>query len=141
MWANIPPVPLNALGADELKRRIEAARILRGLEQTELDGLFDADGLGKSASRMERGKLPLTRARLDGLIRHLRVPEGWFTEPDVDRLVYPEAGASPLPDRLSAIEDQLRAAQLETEARAMAILRLLDERLPPSEAAPSRRRA
>lgn len=131
MYLNMQRVALNTLGADELKRRIEAARILRGIEQTDLDALFDQDGLGKSASRMERGKLPLTRARLDGLVRHLRVPEDWFTVRDVDSLVFPDGAPESTPGRLSEIEQQLRVLRGENEARASEVRQQISEALRP----------
>ena len=76
------------LPAEEIKRRVEAARILRGLSQKQLAELVHADGLGKhDVGRLERGDLPLTRALRDALIRHLRVPDRWFSDPDVDVIV------------------------------------------------------
>lgn len=76
------------MDAQTVTQRIRAARTLRGLEQAGLDALFAADGLGKQeASRLERGELPLTAARRHALVRHLRVPEEWFTEDDVDQVV------------------------------------------------------
>lgn len=74
--------------ADEVKRRIEAARILRGISQLELARMFEEDGLGKTeAGRLERGDLPLTRVRRDALCRNLGVPERWFTADSVDEIV------------------------------------------------------
>lgn len=103
------------LAAEELKRRIEAARILRGIHQTELDRLFDEDGLGKKAGRLERGDLALSRALLDGLIRHLKVPERWFTDPDVDTIVgWGIAGATGKGD--------FTTEQLQTIQQAAALL-------------------
>lgn len=87
MWATTRRMGLSELNTNELKRRIEAARLLRNISQTQLDDLFSADGLGKSAGRLERGALTLNRALLDGLVRHLRVPEQWFTSPDIDPLL------------------------------------------------------
>jgi hypothetical protein len=76
------------LSKDELKRRIEAARTLRGTTQAELQRLFEADGLDKySAGRVERGELVMQRVHRDAFCRHLGVPERWFSEPDVDVLV------------------------------------------------------
>ena len=134
---------LTPLGRDELKRRIEAARILRGISQERLDALFHADGLGKSAGRLERGdkRLTLNRALLDGLVRHLRVPEAWFTSEDVDALVYRDGSPDTVPDRLSAIEEQLRLARAETATRAAEVLRRIDDRLPPSRQSQSQRPA
>lgn len=79
---------LGDLPATELKRRIEAARILRGITQVTLNEMFEADGLDKTeAGRLERGKLDLSRASLEALARNLRVPREWFTEADTDRIV------------------------------------------------------
>lgn len=133
---------LTSLSRAELKRRIEAARILRGISQEELDRRFAEDGLGKSAGRLERGdkRLTLNRALLDGFIRHLRVPESWFTAEDVDELVYP-SGAPDLDGLLSRIEASLHQARVEANARGMEVRQLLDERLPPIREVQSRRRA
>ena len=84
---------------------------------------------------MERGKLPLTRARLDGLVRHLRVPEAWFTSDDADSLVQPPA------DSLSRIEEELMAFRAETAARDAEAMQLLDDRLPPIAGIPQQRPA
>lgn len=76
------------LSQDELKHRIEAARILRDISQVELERLFHADGLGKGdAGRVERGELPMDKVRRDAFCRHLRVPERWFLAEDVDEIV------------------------------------------------------
>lgn len=76
------------LPADEIKRRIHAARVLRQLEQADLDRMFHEDGLGKGeAGRTERGDLPLTRVRREAFCRHLGVPERWFLADDVDEVV------------------------------------------------------
>lgn len=81
---------LTRLSSDELGRRIRAARILRNLEQRDLDDLFEQDGVGRSAGFLERGspRAPLNRARLDCLVRHLRVPEAWFVERDIDEIIW-----------------------------------------------------
>lgn len=91
---------LTALGREELGRRIRAARILRNLEQRDLDDLFEQDGVGRSAGFLERGapRAPLTRARLDSLVRHLHVPEAWFAVEDIDEVIW--AGDDPDRQRL-----------------------------------------
>lgn len=74
-----------ALSVEELKRRIDAARTIRGLRQVDLAELLEADGHGKhDVGRLERGDLPLTRALRRSLAEHLKVPERWFTDPDLD---------------------------------------------------------
>jgi transcriptional regulator with XRE-family HTH domain len=76
------------LSDEEVKRRIEAARILRGITQVELNRLLHEDGFGKGdAGRVERGELPLGKARRDALCRHLRVPDRWLISEDVDEIV------------------------------------------------------
>ena len=75
------------LGKTVLKQRVEAARTLRGISQTDLDLRFAQDGLGKAAGRIERGELVMQRAHRDAFCRHLGVPERWFSEPDVDIVV------------------------------------------------------
>lgn len=82
--------PQPMLEGKELKRRIEAARILRGMSQAKLEELFAADGLGKyDAGRIERGEMTMQRVHRDAFVRHLGVPDYWFSEPDVDRIVQP----------------------------------------------------
>src|SRR3954463_16295734 len=87
-----------------LKRRIHAARLLRDMEQVELDQLFHQDGLGKGeAGRTERGDLPMTRVRREAFARHLRVPEDWFLEEDADVLVFPR---DPHPEEEEILDGQ-----------------------------------
>lgn len=81
----IEPMPLTD---EELKRRVVAARVLRGLTQTELGELFEADGLGlHDPGRIERGNMTMQRAHREAFIRLLRVPAAWFIEEDVDVIV------------------------------------------------------
>ena len=136
------PVGLSALGRSELERRIRAARVLRGISQDELDRLFAADGLGKSAGRLERGdkRLTLNRALLDGLVRHLRVPEAWFTSESVDALIYPN-GETSLPELLEATAARLRLELAEAATDAAEALSRTGGTASPTRAAPSRRRA
>jgi transcriptional regulator with XRE-family HTH domain len=76
------------MNPDEIGRRIAAARLLRNVSQKEMDELGAADGLGRQElSRVERGTLPLTRVRIDTLVRNLGVPERWFIEDDTDIVV------------------------------------------------------
>jgi hypothetical protein len=107
-------VAIGELGAPELKRRIEAARLLRAISQETLDERFGEDGLGKKAAgRLERGDLELTRALLDGLVRHLRMPEAWFTAKNFDEVLY-SGGDGQLAVEMVAIRsglDRLLAAR------------------------------
>ena len=76
------------LSDDELRRRVVAARELRGLTQTELGDLFAEDGLGKhDPGRIERGTMVMQRAHREAFMHHLRVPRSWFTEGDTDVIV------------------------------------------------------
>jgi hypothetical protein len=89
-------------------RRIEAARVLRGMSRSEASKLFEAEGFGlHDIPRLERAdpKLTLTRPRRETLARLLEVPEHWFTAEDSDLFDMPD-------DRLSRIERAL------TELRA-----------------------
>lgn len=97
------------LSPDEIKRRLDAARTLRGLKQTELAELVQADGLGKhDVGRLERGAIPLTRALRDALCRHLRVPAGWFTDEDIDFGAVTRDEMD-LDERVARMEDRLSA--------------------------------
>lgn len=109
----------------EIGHRIKAARELRGVSQEELAQQFDDDGLGSSdVGRLERGLLALTRARRDALVRHLRVPERWFTSENVDEIVgYEEVDAIGLRRELEAIRHDLevlleRRANVEQRLQA-----------------------
>lgn len=106
------------LSDDEAKRRIEAARILRGLTQDELDKLGAADGLGKQElSRTERGELDLTRVRKEVFARLLKLPVEWFEDESIDPLIrWPAQG---LPDAQIRRAAELMAPQLLEVARAL----------------------
>ena len=115
------------LEAEELKRRIEAARTLRGLKQTELAALLAEDGLGKSdLGRIERGDMTMQRIHRDAIARHLGVPDEWLTEPDVDTIVRPAS-----PTQLDRLEAMLAAvvAHLGIELPASSSLVETDEML------------
>jgi transcriptional regulator with XRE-family HTH domain len=69
---------------------MRAARELRNVTQSALADLVVEDGLDRhELGKLERGdeKFPLVRTRLDALVRHLRVPERWFTSVDTDLIV------------------------------------------------------
>jgi transcriptional regulator with XRE-family HTH domain len=106
------------LSEDEAKRRIAAARILRGLTQEELDTLGAVDGLGRQElSRTERGELPVTRVRREVLARLLNLPVEWFLQDSIDDLVrWPTEGLPPDQIRRAA---ELLAPQLLEAARAL----------------------
>jgi transcriptional regulator with XRE-family HTH domain len=106
------------LSDDEAKRRIEAARILRGLTQDELDKRGSSDGLGKQElSRTERGELDLTRVRRDVLARLLELPIEWFEEESIDSLIrWPAEGLAPSQVKRAA---ELLAPQILEAARAL----------------------
>lgn len=73
------------LDKDELKRRIDAFRTLRGLTQVDLAELFASKGHGsQELGRLERGALPLTEIRRRSLAEILEVPERWFVEGRID---------------------------------------------------------
>jgi hypothetical protein len=99
------------LGPEELARRIRAARELRGIEQTELGLLLAKDGLGKhDAGRIERGVMTMQTVHRISMSRHLRVPEEWFTEPDVDIIVGLRPSGLPTEADAALLEQVLRAA-------------------------------
>lgn len=91
---------------EELRRRIEAARILRGISQDDMDVMGHADGLRKQElSRTERGDLPLTRIRRDVLARVLRVPERWLLAETVDEIVAAPPTEADIARRLDALTE------------------------------------
>lgn len=73
---------------EEIQRRIKAVRILRGMSQNDLGALLATDGLGKhDVGRIERGALSMQRAHRESICRHLRIPEAWLTDPNLDALL------------------------------------------------------
>jgi transcriptional regulator with XRE-family HTH domain len=112
---------LTVLDTAELKRRMEAARILRGFDQVDLGRLLHEEGFGKlDAGRLERGAIPLTRAHRRALAMILEVPESWFTD---DHVVIPEPGDPAIADKL----DQLLAERETLLAEIDKQNHLLDE--------------
>lgn len=91
------------LSTDELQRRLDAARTLRDLKQTELAALMHDDGIPKyDLGKIERGEKALRRMHIDSITRHLRIPEYWLTDPDVDVVVglrSPRRGITPAETR------------------------------------------
>lgn len=70
---------------DEIKRRLDSARQLRGVSQTDLAPFFVEIGLGKGdVGRIERGDLEIRRVHVDALTRYLRIPEWWLTAESAD---------------------------------------------------------
>lgn len=115
------------IDADEISRRIKAARELRGINQVDLGAMFDAEGLNSSdPGRLERGDIEMRAAHRYALMRCLRVPERWFTEPDVDAIVGWE-DAETVSDAVSQLENQVRLMRAEIAAVAAAALRRTEE--------------
>lgn len=76
------------LPQDELRRRLIAARTLRKLDQKALNAACADLGLGvQEAGRVERGTLPFQPKHHLIFCRVLRLPDRWFTEPNVDAIV------------------------------------------------------
>jgi transcriptional regulator with XRE-family HTH domain len=140
MRAVLPP--------DELKRRIDAFRTLKGLRQVDLAELLVADGFGKQdVGRLERGDVPLTRARRRSLAEHLGVPERWLVDEELDLSEYHgEEDTGDLEARLAGIQraimdrsrhdlqvDRLLEQQNELLARQAEILSRIEALLSPAE--------
>lgn len=132
---------LNDLDRTQISLRIKAARELRGLTQTDLGDLFDAQRLNKSdPGRLERKdpNVPFLRSHLDALCRMLRVPEEWFTAESVDDIVgYRGIPQSVLAQQaaelaeINKITDEMRETvqqlALDSETRDLEVHRRLDE--------------
>lgn len=96
------------LSGEPLRRRIVAARTLRGIDQEELGRLFEADGLGKlDPGRIERGTLTMQRVHLDAFVRHLGVPETWFVEMSTDLIVGLDLDPESIRDVLDQVDGKL----------------------------------
>lgn len=96
---------------EELKRRLDAARTLRGLTQNQLAALLAEDGLGKhDLGRIERGSLVMQRVHREAIARRLRIPEWWLTVEDIDVVV----GLQP-PPRLTPEEARDLLGRLLTD--------------------------
>lgn len=124
-----------ALPADEVARRIKAARRLRGLSQVELGKRVHGDGLGESdVGRIERmdPKLPFSKALRLSICEHLRVPERWLLAEDVDEIVGYGGGADSVAAQvgqvLRLVEDLVakRASLTGENAETDTIEQLLD---------------
>lgn len=123
------------LNKNELKRRLDAARTLRGMTQAELAARLHEDGFGKQdLGRIERGDMPLQRMRRVIIAGHLGVPEAWFTDPDLDKLVGREPDSGEIRSLLDAISDRLAALELRLTASGLAAAARQDEE-PPEDGA------
>lgn len=99
-----------SLNHDELARRIEAARVLRGLSQADVNERFEKLGAGKqTAGRVERGNKPFEEMHEMLFARVLNVPVRWFTEPDVDVIIGLKPPAVLTPGELAEILARLQA--------------------------------
>lgn len=77
-----------ALDPSVLRRRLVAARHLRGWDQVALNAAGHEWGLGKGESaRVERGTVAWRAKHTRAFVEILVVPERWFTEPDDDVLL------------------------------------------------------
>lgn len=104
----------------EAKRRLTAARILRDMTQEEMSRRGHEMGLDKQElGRAERGTIPFTEARQMVACKVLDAPATWFTEPDVDRLLWPPATAEGglSRERLAMLDQAL--PQLAEDVRAL----------------------
>lgn len=120
-----------ALAPEELERRIKAARELRGLDQDDLGRLFKADGLGlHDPGRIERAngkdRLDMQRVHLQAFMRHLRMPEWWFTASEIRLTEEPPADLS---QRLDEIGEQIDVIRFAVDVSAAA----QDSGQPPDE--------
>lgn len=113
--------PVKRLPQPVIKKRIDAARTLRGWRQVDLQEHLHAYGLGKvEAGRLERGDITITQAHVDALCRVLRVPERWFTVEDHDIVVgYHAPGVPAITDSQVREAAALLGPQLLAAAQAV----------------------
>jgi hypothetical protein len=120
-------------------RRIEAARVLRGLSRNDLSEMFVEEGFGKiDIARLERADpdLRLTRPRWETLARLLDVPEHWFTADDAELFDRPSSQMDRIEARLAHIDRSISALLAAAPPPAPA-----DELVQPPEAdSPSARK-
>ncbi len=87
------------------------------MDQSDLADLVHEDGLGKyDVGRIERGKMTMQAIHRRSLAHHLRVPESWFTDPDLDVVVGLEPDSDTIKNRLDAVLDQIAALHLRLDA-------------------------
>lgn len=98
----------------QLKDRLHALRLLKGLDQREFTRLCAEQGLGSTeAGRVERGKVPFTGKHQLVFARVLDVPEVWLTDPDISRLLWAAESEQAAATRFGA--RARRAAQQQDE--------------------------
>jgi len=149
-WSHENPTPwyvyFTVLDDAEIRRRLKSAREFRGMTQVRLAELVAADGLDKhTLGKVERGKMTLLPAYRRAAALHLRVPEPWFTEPNVELMEvanYDDRVAAAL-ERLTAQAEALieRIEAVEgTAGRLLLEIGRLASRLSPPEEPPADRR-
>lgn len=88
------------IGHEELRRRLKALRVLRGVTQVELGRQLKAEGVPEyDLARAEQGKKDMSSNLRRELARILRAPESYFLAPDLDEVLFrsPVGDAPPAP--------------------------------------------
>lgn len=119
-----------ALSKDEIRRRIVAARTLRGMEQTELASLMADDGLGKhDLGKIERGGMTMQATHRRSIAHHLRMSERWFMEDNIDGLLSDPGDDPDLSDLVDILRDHdafsREAAATHVNSRTETFARIL----------------
>lgn len=119
------------LPQEEIKRRINAARIIRGMSQAEFDALGAADGFGKGEmSRVERGELAFREGKhLAAMSRYLGVPAWWFTAEAIDLSTGPDQDPpeSTVEQHLASLTEQIAADRADRIANIEDVKTLIDQ--------------
>lgn len=103
-----------AISRKEFKRRVAAARMIRGnITQADFDAVGSAYGLDEQElSRAERGELDWTTVRRDAFAKLLHFPAWWFTDPVIGDLGWLPAQPAPVAEvAVRAIEQALEEVE------------------------------
>lgn len=79
-----------------LTSRLKALRELRRINQKDFAARCEAFGLGSTEGpRVERGQVDFTGKHIAAFSLVLDVPEDWWSDPDLDRLLWAGAAGDP----------------------------------------------
>lgn len=96
------------IGHEELRRRLKALRVLRGVTQVELGRQLKAEGVPEyDLARAEQGKKDMSSNLRRELARILRAPEDYFLAADVDDVLFRDAPTAPAGEAAPALGGEI----------------------------------